>query len=506
MNTPANHTGLNSLARCLFSLFIVVIAPIAHGEWFQTQANEAVRTVAETAPDANLIFVLDDAAKQRKSRAGRSMTELLTNIGLLDQDSALRQAWSGFSEKVGMPEDKAFDLFFGRRAIFISQDLTIAGGGEWALATVVPTKLAYQVLESLGAKRRDMDSGNTIFAIEDGAYRISLVRSREDTKNKSNSRIFVVAPRESRDLFRVLVRGLGKQQGWDNLVGRNERFQPQIAGVFRADGQDVGLVNVLQTEAGWHGIATLSTPHAEQQTVGWTGSQLEEISAGAWLAMFDEVDPVALLGTPIGNMLQLEPELVTKLDDHTTQRVALTVRPARNGVSVMAGIETDGTVESAEAADSVMKDVVEFFVGRPDASPDYQGFLPQATRTAKLDGLLAEEFLIALVGDEPNLSWLIQNKDSSNWWVLRLGPTTGNEGVALRTLADSLPEADQGGQIISTGVARPGPLASVVDGVAKSDRPLEKPLHEIETMQWSERYRPGKSEIRFEFRMYGSDD
>jgi hypothetical protein len=506
MTNSILDSGPLKLARGILICLMLLSAPQSRGEMHQSQADEAIRSISETVPNANMIFIFDGVAEQRQSDVGQTMTRLLDDVGVTASDGTLSLAWSELSQKIGLTNAEAFDRFFGHRAIFVSEGMTIAGGGEWAIATVVPSKLAFAVLKSLGAKHRDIEAGHTIFAIEDGAYRITLVRPSNDAGGGSDARIFVVAPRASKNLFRWLVRGLSKPKGWTELVGQNRKLKPQIAGVFRADGQEVGFINILQTDQGWHGQAILEAAELIQQSQGWTKPHLDAIAAGAWLALTDEVDPVALLSTPIGSVLQLEPDQIASLSEHVTQRVAITIRPARQGVSIMAAVETDGTAEAAVAADSTMQGISGFLAGKQDATPDYQGFMPHATRTTNIDGFLTDEFLGSLIGKRPNLSWLVQHGTDSNWWVLRLGPTTGHEGVALRSLANAMPKADEGGQNISLGVARPGPLAAMVDLVVKSERPIEKPFRLVESIQWSERLRPGKSEIRFEFRMNGSND
>jgi len=506
MIDSAFHTGPLKLARSLVIVLVLIAAPVANARGFQSQAREAIGSITEIVPEANMIFIIDGVARQRQSDAGQAMTSVLDGLGITREDGPLSVAWSGLAAKLKLDEDEAFDKFFGRRAIFVSDGLTIGGDGQWAIATVMPIKLAYTVLEALGAKRRDFEAGHTVFAIEDGTYRISLVHPRGNAAGKTNARLFVVSPRGSNKLFRKLVRGLSTPNRWADLVGQNNKLPPQIAGVFRADGQDVGVVNILQTDAGWHGQAIVNYSELTQQTAGWSGSHLDAISAGAWLALTDEVDPVELMSTPVGSILQLEPEHVALLSEHTTKRCAVTIRPARKGVSVMAAIETDGTAKADATADATMKKIAEFLTGRADASPDFQGFMSHATRTVNLDGVLADEFLEPVLGKDPTLSWLVQNEPSSGWWIFRLGPTTGHEGVALRALASKLPDADDGGRNISLVVARPGPLASMVDLVIKSKSPIGEPINRIELIRWSERLRPGKMEIGFELRMNGADD
>ena len=495
-----------NLARSLLTLMVLLAAPVAHAGASQSQAREAARGITEIVPDADMVFVADGAAQQRQSGAGQSLTVVLDGLGVTQEDGPLSLAWSGLSAKLKLDEEDAFDKLFGRRAIFVSDGMTIADEGEWAIATVVPSKLAYTVLKALGAKRRDLEAGNTVFAIEDGAYRISLVHPRENAADNTHARLFVVSPRDSKSLFRKLVRGLSQPKSWGEVVGQNHKLSPQIAGVFRADGQDVGVVTILQTDRGWHGQAIINASDKAQQTPGWSGVHLDMIAAGAWLSLIEEIDPEELMRTPVGSILQFDPELVASLSEHTTKRVAVSIRPARNGVSIMAAIETTGTADAAQAADTTMKKVAEFITGRADASPDYQGFMCHATRTVNLTGILTDELLEPMLGRGLGLSWLIKSRPGSGWWVVRLGPATGHEGVALRALACKLPDADDGGRHFSLGVARPGPLASMIDRAAKSQWPTAKAFGQVELVRWSERLRPGKMEIGFELRMNDADD
>lgn len=476
----------------------------AGAEAFQSQASEAIGKVVEIAPDAGIVLVLDNVADQRASQQGESLNTMLSELGVTGEDGAFSEAWAELSDKIGLREDVAFDKFFGRRVVFVSEGLTIAGGGQWAIATVVDESLALRVIKRLGAKGRDYEAGQAIFAIEGGAYRISPVRVRDGAGGKA--RLFVIAPRQSADLFRTLVRGLSQKEHWADLVGQNKDLATQNAGVLRADNTNVAQLTVLMNEEGWNGQALLETPGLEQLTPGWSAATIDKVADNAWLVLADEVDAKFFFKGPLSALLPLEGDLPERLSEHATDRVLLSVGPVEGGVAIMVALELDGTDGAAAVADEAMRGLAVFLTGNPDASPDYAGFMASAVRTARLEGVLHDELLEPMLGKHPNLSWMVHSDADRSWWVFRIGPASGAEAGALEKMALALPSRDEGGRLSSLGIARPGPLAGMVDRVLSSDRPMARPMKQIETFRWSSRQRPGQTEIGFSVRMNSAPD
>ncbi|GAB5496228.1 MAG: hypothetical protein Phyf2KO_13080 [Phycisphaerales bacterium] len=504
MTTSLTQRSLHAWVGCVLCIVAAVTAGHASATTYQSQASEAIESIVEVAPDAGIVIVLDNAAEQRRSDAGQSLTTMLDTLGITGEDGAFSEGWSELSQKMGMREDVAFDKFFGQRVLFVSKGLTIGGSGQWAIATVVDESLAIRMIKRLGGKGRDLIADQPIFAIEGGAYRVSPVSVKSTAGRKY--RLFVIAPRDSADLFANLVKGLSDTERWADLVGQNRVLSPQFAGRLRAEGADVAQITALMNEEGWNGQALLETPGLEQMTPGWSGKTFDNFTDDAWLVLADEVDAMFLFKGPMAGVIPVKGDLPDRLSAHATDRVLMKVGPVENGTAITAAIELDGSPEAAKVVDEAMQGLAVFLTGNPDASPDYGGFLPSAARAAKLDGVLHDDLLKPMLGKKPQLSWFILNEKERSWWVLRLAPAAGDEAKALERVASMLPARDEGGRLSSLGIARPGPLAGMIDRLLVQDRPIALPMKQVDTFRWSSKQRPGKTEIGFSLRMNSSED
>lgn len=504
MTTTPTQRSLRSWVWRVLCIVTALTACHASATSYQSQAAEAIESIVEVAPDAGLVVLLDNAAEQRQSEAGQSLTTMLDTLGITGDDGAFSNGWSELSQKIGMREDVAFDKFFGQRVLFVSEGLTIDGNGQWAIATVVEEALAIRLIKRLGGKGRDLIADQPIFAIEGGAYRVSPISVRGDAGRKA--RLFVIAPRESAVLFADLVKGLSQRDRWADLVGHNRALSPQFAGRLRTKGTDVAQITALMNEEGWNGQALLETPGLEQMTPGWSGKTFDKFTDDAWLVLADEVDAMFLFKGPMAGVIPVKGDLPDRLSAHATDRVLMKVGPVENGTAITAAIELDGSPEAAKVVDEAMQGLAIFLTGNPDATPDYGGFLPSAARVAKLDGVLYDDLLKPMLGVKPNLSWFVLNERERSWWVLRLGPADGDEAQTLERVASALPARDEGGRLSSMGIARPGPLAGMIDRLLVPERSIAPPMEQVDTFRWSSKQRPGQTEIGFSMRMNSSQD
>lgn len=504
MTTSPTQRSLHTWVWRVLCIVSAFSASSASATIFQSQASDAIESIVEVAPDAGMVIVLDNAAAQRQSDAGQSLNTMLDTLGFTGEDGAFSEGWSELSQKIGMREDIAFDTFFGQRVLFVSDGLTISGDGQWAIATVVDESLAIRMIKRLGGKGRDLIADQPIFAIEGGAYRVSPISVRGVTGR--NARLFVIAPRKSAELFTDLVKGLSQKDRWADLVGLNRVLAPQIACRLRTGGSDVAQITALMNDEGWNGMALLETPGFEQMTPGWSGKTIDKFADDSWFVLADELDAMFLFRGPMTGVIPVKGDLPERLSAHATDRVLLKVGPVENGTAISAAIELDGSPEAAEIADEVMQGLAVFLTGNQEASPDYGGFLPSATRVAKLDGVLYDDLLKPMLGDEPSLSWFVLNEPERSWWVLRLGPANGQEAQTLEHVALALPAREEGGRLSSIGIARPGPLAVVIDRILVPDRSIAPPMKQIDSFRWSSKQRPGQTEIGFSLRMNSSQD
>ncbi|RNC82249.1 MAG: hypothetical protein ED559_10845 [Phycisphaera sp.] len=504
MTTTLTQRSLHTWVWRVLYIVAAFVASRASATSYQSQASEAIESIVEVAPDAGIVIVLDNAAEQRQSEAGQSLTTMLDTLGITGDDGAFSEGWSELAQKIGMREDVAFDKFFGQRVLFVSEGLTIDGDGQWAIATVVDETLAIRMIKRLGGKGRDLIADQPIFAIEGGAYRVSPISVRGVAGRKA--RLFVIAPRQSAELFADLVKGLSKKERWADLVGQNRVLSPQFAGRLRAEGSDVAQITALMNEEGWNGQAMFETPGFEQITPGWSGKTFDKFTDDAWLVLADEVDAMFLFKGPMAGVIPVKGDLPDRLSEHATDRVLMKIGPVENGTAITAAIELDGSPAAAKVADEAMQGLAVFLTGNPEATPDYDGFLPNAARVAKLDGVLHDDLLKPMLGENPNLSWFVLNERERCWWVLRLGPADGDEARTLERVAQALPARGEGGRLSSMGIARPGLLAGMIDRLLVPDRSIAPPMEQVDTFRWSSKQRPGQTEIGFSLRMNSSQD
>ena len=100
-------------------------------------------------------------------------------------------------------------------------------------------QLSYTLLaKKLGAKGRERIVGQTVYAIEGGAYRVSLLKPRSADAPDRN-RLLVFSPKNSGDLLGKLMRGLVTPRGWDRVIGEGNPVPPSFTGVLIESGQEV---------------------------------------------------------------------------------------------------------------------------------------------------------------------------------------------------------------------------------------------------------------------------
>lgn len=485
----------------LLALTALLLAHPAHARGGQGGSSEAIETVRAIAPEADLIVILDDGAGQRKSAAGQAMTGMLVELGLAQQDGDLAGAWSELAGALGLDNARAFDELFGRRMVLVAEGTTVQGFGSWAIASVIPTPMALDIIKKLDAKGRDVEADQTVFAIEGGAYRLSLLRPR-GAGAADHHRLVVVAPRGSNELLRRLVRGMIEQKNWDRLVGTGKRPAPSLTGSLLTRGVEVARIGVLQSDTGWRGQAQFEMPEFEQRSAGWAGEEFTALSKDAWLAMADEVDLTLLADSPLAAVLPIDADRLRELSAHCTGRVYLRLMPqGDHGASLSICLELKPTPEAAALADRAVRDIAGLLTGSRDAVPDYRGFMPGAVRTVPLRGEFAEQVLRPMVGGHPTIAWRTGAKGNSSWWTTRIAPGGTDHTSSLDELLVGLPAGEAGGRLVSLGTLRPGPTAGVIERGMDAKVSFRPTLERVETVHWTTRQRGTQLEISFDVRM-----
>lgn len=499
ISTPNQTRTLRACAALLVLAFLALpmTARAARG---QSPATVAIESVRAFAPDAELVVFLDDAAGQRQSAPGAAMTRMLVDFGLGREGSELTRAWSGLAGRLGLGNAGAFDGLLGKRIVFVARGAE-SGFSDWALVSVAPRDLALDLIKKLDAKGRDTEAGQTIFAIEGGAYRLALVRIRGGS---DESRVVVFAPKGSDELLRILVRGLAQREHWDHIAGEGRTPASSVMGVLSQGGADVARVHALLTAEGWQGIAHFELPEFEMRSAGWAGGEFQRLSEGAILALGDELDLALVADSPVAALLPIDPARLRELAAHCTGRVFARIRPeAGGGVEVAAAIEMDRTNEAGALADRAMRDLVGVVTANPDAVSDYMGFLPAAVRTTPLRGEFVSVALVPIVGPNPEVAWRLAPAGTSAWWTLRLAPGEPDPSLALDALAQGLPPGDAGGRIVSIGMASPGPIAGLFRGKEEGEQAgtFRAAFGRVESVRWSTRQKGTGLEVGFDVRM-----
>lgn len=490
----------------LIALAAQLLAVSAHAGRAQGGASEAIEAIRAASAGADLIVVLDDGAGQRRSDAGKAMTGLLAELGLGRHESDLARAWAELAGVIGLGNARAFDDLFGRRMILISERTTFHGFGSWAIATVVPTPMALDVIKKLGAKGREIEAGQTLFAIEGGAFRVTLLKPRGAVAADTH-RLVIFSPRDSGDLLRRLVRGMIDPKHWKPVVGEGKRPPPSINAAFLAANAEVARLGIVQADTGWRGQARFELPDFTRRSAGWAGDEFSNLSEDAWLSVADETDLAQLADSPIAAILPIDPDRLRELARHCTGRVYLRVAPrGEHGADLSIGLEMRPSPEAAALADRAARDIAGLLTAAPETVPDYLGFMPQAVRTAPIRGEFADQVLRPMIGPNPAIAWRTGLRGSSSWWITRIAPGASGHTPAFDKLLADLPEGDKGGRLVSLGVLRPGPVAGMVERGAAAGNTLSATLGRIESVRWSTRQRGTQVEIGFDVRMDTASD
>ena len=503
--TDLRTTPGRAIRACvvLVALVIQLVCVSAHAEWYQESASGAIETIRAAVPNAELIAVLDDGAGQRHSAQGRAVTGLFVDFGLAQNKGEFAQAWSQLAGMFGLDNARAFDELFGKRMLLVAQGASPVGLGDWAIATVVPTPLALDVLKKLGAKGRDIVSGQTVYAIEGGAYRFSLLKPRQADKGDAY-RLIVFCPRDSDELLRHLIRGLVTPTGWDRVVGLGKFTKPSITGVLINERAEVARLETALTDAGWKGLARFELPNFEMRSSGWSGQEFARLSENAWLSMADEVDLAQVADSPIAAILPIDGDRLRQLAPHCTGRVYLRVLPeGEQSAALSICLEMDGTPEAGALADKAVRDIAGLLTASPDAVPDYRGFMPNAVRTAPIRGDFSRDVLKPMIGPTPTLAWRTATKGNTSWWTTRIAPGGSPHTESLDLLYEHLPAGDTGGSIVSLGKLNPGPIVGMMERGAGAVNSIEPTARRIEAVEWSSHQSGTQLEVLFNVRMAG---
>jgi hypothetical protein len=122
--------------------------------------------------DVGLVVVVNEAAQQRATPAGRQLAEMLSSSGLVPGEA--NRAWDELSRTLGWTPGSAFDALLGRRAMLLvrwapSEPHHGKGGeAEWALISDLDEDAARRVRTRLAPAPRQIIAGLQVLAIDQG--------------------------------------------------------------------------------------------------------------------------------------------------------------------------------------------------------------------------------------------------------------------------------------------------------------------------------------------------
>ncbi|HED53561.1 MAG TPA: hypothetical protein ENJ00_05100 [Phycisphaerales bacterium] len=494
---------IRALVVGIFSFVVFLPAFQASGS-LQGHASEALGVVVEASPDSEYVVVIDNAEAQHTSPAGRALIAMLEEFGVGDSNDALSKSLNEFAVSIGVEPDQAFDMLLGRRLILIGSGHWQGNQERWALATVMPRGLALRVLDELNAKGRDVESGHTVFALEDGAYRAALIRPRGPRGNPNDLRLVIFGPKSSGDVIAALIRSLSTKERWDVLVGEGNEPVAAVAGMLNKNDNSLSF-GVALVESGWKGQVTIHGVAQPPAAAGWSQRGFDRLSQDRWFAMAGVESFDAFLASPAIWMIPFDWEPLKKMSPWMTGRVYLGLMPEGRSVSFEAAIEVTDTQGAAVDFDWAMYRLIEFLSGHPGADgKGFEGFLPQAVRHAPIGGPAASE--LGLLGERPSAAWAMTSASGPGWWVILLGDGSNDLAGVVREIGSKLPSDEVSGPMLSIASVHPGPLGEAFERAAQMPQSFLKPLKHIESIRWTTR--PGEQsalEITFEVRMSVGD-
>ncbi|MEO1583604.1 MAG: hypothetical protein AAFR96_03400 [Planctomycetota bacterium] len=454
---------------------------VASGASCQDRPGEALGQASAWADEGwsslgepEVLLVFDTLGAQLQVEGGRRTVALVHAAGVVDAGSDLRAAWDRLVAALSLEPRLAFDRLLGDRVVIAVGRASLPVTGGWALATRVDRADVSRVLTGLGAVQRDVISGNAIFAVDRGAYRLCVIRGAE------GARTVVLGP--GGDSFDRAVRGLSSRRGsswfagaWP--VGRGAAAGGAMLRVGRE--RAASLTSVSADETGWSGVV-IGQEAVPQGAPGWTSEGAAALVDGASLGMVGSVSAGSLGDAAIAPLLGIDVGSIEAVIGSVPRRGALRIDAEASGALMLqVGLETAGG--PAADVDEMLRKLAGVITAGSGSVPDFGGRWPGAVRTVSLRGGFAEAFGGRVLGVEPSLAWAVvggavvdgaepaQRGAGASLGVSLAPPGLAAEGA--RTAAEGLVGVATG-PVVSAGRLEPGPIAAALERAAGLDRPV----------------------------------
>ncbi len=425
----------------------------------------------------DLAVMIERPTHQLASAPGQALASFVTESGLFD---GTLDAWTQLAASLrAEPHELTKRLLSQRVTVLLDPQKPTAlaqpviAPTRWAVLTDVSRDTERWVRDRLRAAPRDALPGATVLAIEDGRFRLAVIRE----PNAPTRLVF--APAESDELFKNAVAFAREHANADP--------RPDLP-----DGDIVGFANLEQTlesaptiywsarltQSGWDTTLALHTaaPPAPERGIG--ADAFEALSRGA-LASLAADNPGALAQAVISSTTP-----AATAPNNATQPTALTLFPSRGAGPFSLQLTTrlpDRPRAPARFDELVGTYLVPF---TPDAAPAdtaYDGRFPAAVRTQSV--VIRTPLLSRWLGTTANVAWRYTTTAPDAYAAVTCAPAQDVSAAdRARRAAETLESIDNPGPPLALGfIVRPAALAR-----ALPDRPTQGP---VAALRWIEELR-----------------
>lgn len=438
--------------------------------------------------DAELVVQFNDLASQLSTPAGRTLRVMADELGVFERT---RGAWEGLSGALKMTPEAAINRLLGGRVLLIADGV---GGADmrWACVMEVDEEIARLVPKRLNAAPRASLDGRTVYAVEDGRFRVVCDPAREDRAAT------IVIAQDGADAMLRTGAELGSR--WARHTGR--KGGGAIALMMYHSPSGTRLHGTLHSaEGGWR-LAFNASPGLFGQTVS-----RPPVVSRAWFdamsedALFSFIGPVVRIDTRRGasgwfdlgpegviwRLLPFEPPGAFVNNSGGVASVSIdSVGKGRLDCSL--GFLVTDPERAARDGDAYVCDILEAFTGSPGYgknAPLCTGTYPEAARWQSVD-LGERNAKRRAYGPRLEFVWGVRpdaGRPGAGWWTMRVLSESVPDAAAT-LMRQRTPIDTRGGDGASMlGRIRPAGLLSAMSVGAEQAGLAQGP---IRSLRWVE--------------------
>ncbi len=512
---------------------IIRVLVVGVVSWCALAARSAAQDVYSSAAlvpgDANLVFAVHDAATLRREPVGRTGALLLEGVFGFSKTG---EAWGKLARQLGLTPEESFDRLLGTRFVFV-QRWSAEGQSSWAIRSVVDRETDRLLRERLKPAPRKVENGQTILAIEEGAFWLAIGGERE-------SPAILLGPSDATALFDELVPTLQAHGPAGSLAAqaffkdvraldRNARALVywRWTGLGAAPGEG-WLACAFDPQGGEVRIGfmaflrSLELPGLE--AVAWSREAFDELSRDAYFALMDWDAPLRARWGPLRALADQLPQLPPEIAGDRNEaglagpRRVLAFLPSEDvPFAPVFAMETVNTRKLAAVGDRFVGESIAWLeqFGAPPGKAggaagaedvpalgkiDFSGVFPEALRTVEF----GERFgplgaMLAPRGSE--IAWTyrvggsVVEQPDAGWWTLGVDSESVERTAAAlarsheeRAAHDPELKDEQRQPCLSLGMARPAAFAASFQKrgvpIPAGVLPLVRAARTVERLEW----------------------